>query len=176
LKSGKKSRFQDGDCADARGLAVRLAKLRDVEAVKGFIRDAVALARSAKLANDLRLLRRAVELKTRAARVGGRLLPAEPSSVKRGAEDLARWRSLAAMKDDEFEVTLSKTLMRQSTVMRQGNDFPRIAMHLSAWFLDEHGNPTRILSAADVTADHRQQISGMPAFTTVPCFPREVAG
>jgi ABC-type molybdate transport system substrate-binding protein len=54
---------------------------------------------------------------------------------------------VAANSSDLLELLLDPAIKRQSIATRAAGVCWSIKMHLTEWFLDEHGNPTRILRA-----------------------------
>ncbi len=121
-----------------------------VAEVKTLIDEAVALAKTARRKEDLRLLRHAVEMQRRAERRGGQLL-GKRSHPNVDKHQVARWRAAAETSDEVFEAALKRTIARQSIGVSSGTNW-RIKMRLSDWFLDDAGFPTRVLTAVDVPA------------------------
>jgi hypothetical protein len=97
--------------------------------------------------NDLHLLRRAAELRRRGERTGGRLAAHLPNHGL-AKQELERWISYAEMSADDFEVSLTKALKRQSINGHFGTLCSGIKMQITPWFIDA-GVPTRILRAVD---------------------------
>jgi hypothetical protein len=128
----------------------RLARANSLAECRSLVDEAVALAKTARKGEDLRLLRYAVEMRRRAERSGGQFL-SKRSDSNLGKHTAARWRSFAAMSDKDFETVLTRALKRV-TILQSGTTSGNIEMRVSGWFRDEWGYPTRIITAVDASA------------------------
>jgi len=124
-------------------LHVRAKTARTLAEVEAVIKEAIALRSAALEAGDLRLMRHSVEVRWHAERLGGRLL--SDSDNGKNTAPATRWRTLAAMSEDEFAAKLKCSLSRQRIAPR--NSGYGTKMKLSGWRKDENGFPTRILTA-----------------------------
>jgi hypothetical protein len=126
----------------------RLAQANDIAAVKALIAEAAALAREARQASDLRLLRMAVEHDRRAARRGGELLGDGGHHPAISDSTAARWRLLAKMTDEIFERHLCNVIRRQAIRPTSLS----VQTLVSAWAPDERGFPTRTIATVEADA------------------------
>jgi len=129
-----------------------LADAADIAAVKRAHDEACTTADDAVIAKDFALLDEATEIMHRCARKGGAMLRDGAGSVR--GIDAKRWRRRARMDDASFSHALRRAqAWRRSrarpsapeAVRPRDQSFPQSRTVVSAWCVDEFGNPTRFV-------------------------------